>query len=230
MLEFQGVTIRQGGFALTADWSVAPGALISIIGPSGAGKSTLLAGLAGFAQNVEGRIKWSGSDLPPRPDARPVSMLFQDNNLFPHLSIAQNVGLGIRPALRLNTEEIARVSSALARVGLAGLEWRKPAALSGGQQSRAALARVLVQARPIVLLDEPFSALGPAMRVEMLDLVKEVAADLGALVMMVTHDPEEARRLGGRSVLVAEGVAHGPVPVEDLLANPPAALAAYLGR
>jgi thiamine transport system ATP-binding protein len=156
-------------------------------------------------------------------------MLFQDNNLFPHLTVAQNVALGIKPSLRINAEERQRIEKALADVGLEGYAERKPGALSGGQQSRAALARVLVQARPVILLDEPFAALGPALRAEMLGLVREVAARLGATLLMVTHDVGDARRLGGQAVFVEGGVAAAPVPVEDLLADPPPALSAYLG-
>ncbi len=164
MLELRDCVITQGDFTLRADWSLEPGARLAVIGPSGAGKSTLLAGIAGFAPLAGGTICWRGQDMPARPDARPVAMLFQDHNLFPHLSVAQNVGLGLKPSLRLGAREAARVKDALASVGLEGLDTRRPAALSGGQQSRVALARVLVMARPIILLDEPFSALGPGQR------------------------------------------------------------------
>jgi thiamine transport system ATP-binding protein len=156
-------------------------------------------------------------------------MLFQDNNLFPHLTVAQNVGLGIRPALRLSADESARVSDALGRVGLAGLEARKPAELSGGQQSRAALARVLVQARPLVLLDEPFAALGPALRNEMLDLVQELIEETQAALIMVTHAPEDVRRVADQVIFVADGVAQQPAPAAALMSNPPPALRDYLG-
>jgi thiamine transport system ATP-binding protein len=117
----------------------------------------------------------------------------------------------------------------LDRVGLKGMESRKPAALSGGQQSRVALARVLVQARDILLLDEPFAALGPALKAEMLDLVAELAQESGATLLMVSHDPGDARRIADQVVLVAEGVAQAPQPTAELLDNPPPALKAYLG-
>ena len=110
-----------------------------------------------------------------------------------------------------------------------GLEDRKPGALSGGQQSRAALARVLLQDRPLLLLDEPFAALGPALKVEMLDLVAELAAETGATLLMISHDPDDARRITDLAILVAEGVAHPPRSTADLLDNPPPALKAYLG-
>ncbi|MFN4193653.1 MAG: ATP-binding cassette domain-containing protein [Tabrizicola sp.] len=231
MLQLDRLTFTQPGFFLTADWSAEPGSLIAIMGPSGAGKSTLLSMIAGFLPPTSGRVLWQGADLAPVPPGqRPMTILFQDQNLFPHLTVAQNIGLGLTPDLRLSDADRARVGQALARVGLAGLEERRPAQLSGGQASRAALARALLRARPILLLDEPFAALGPALRAEMLELVREVARETGALVLMVTHDPEDARALGGSLAFVADGVAHPPVEAGKLLADPPPEVLEYLGR
>jgi len=231
VLTLEGVVLAQDAFRLTADWSVPAGARVAIIGPSGAGKSTLLSAIAGFFAPVSGRISWDGRDLGPlSPGDRPVSMLFQDQNLFPHLTIAQNLGLGIAPNLRLSPADHARIAEALRRVGLQGFGTRKPSQLSGGQQSRAALARALLRARPVLLLDEPFAALGPALKDDMLDLVAEVAAETGALVLMVTHDPADAQRFADVTVLVAEGRAEPPKPTAALFADPPPALQTYLGR
>ena len=230
MLRLDHVDIRQEGFRLTADWSVGKGARVVVIGPSGAGKSTLLMALAGFVPHL-GRITWDGSDLGPlAPGDRPLSILFQDQNLFPHLTLAQNLGLGLSPRLRLTPADHDRIRATLARVGLSGMAERRPGQLSGGQIGRAALARALLRARPILLLDEPFAALGPALKAEMLDLVSETATETGALVLMVTHDPADARRFADQTVLVAEGVAQAPMPTADLFANPPPALRDYLGR
>ena len=231
MLTLEGVVLAQDAFRLTADWSVPAGARVAIIGPSGAGKSTLLSAIAGLFAPVSGRISWDGQDLGPlSPGDRPVSMLFQDQNLFPHLTIAQNLGLGIAPNLRLSPADHARIAEALRRVGLQGFGTRKPSQLSGGQQSRAALARALLRARPVLLLDEPFAALGPALKDDMLDLVAEVAAETGALVLMVTHDPADAQRFADVTVLVADGRAEPPKPTAALFADPPPALQTYLGR
>lgn len=230
MLTVEDLVIRQDDFVLHADFAVQAGSIVAVIGPSGAGKSTLLNVVAGFFPQVSGRVLWDGRDLTSLPPAqRPMAILFQDNNLFPHLTVAQNVGLGIRPDLRLSDADRAKVEQALLRVGLAGLAARKPAALSGGQQVRVALARVLVQRRPLVLLDEPFAALGPALKAEMLDLVAQLAAETGATILMVSHDPADARRIAAQVILVAEGIAHAPQPTAALLDNPPPALAAYLG-
>jgi thiamine transport system ATP-binding protein len=154
-------------------------------------------------------------------------MLFQDNNLFPHLTISQNIGLGLRPDLRLTHADRVRVTGVLDQVGLTGFEARKPGALSGGQQSRAALARVLLADRPVVLLDEPFAALGPGLRAEMLGLVRDRLE--GRTMLMVTHEPEDAKRAADRVVLVADGVASGPRDTAALFADPPEALRDYLG-
>lgn len=230
MLTLEELRIVQDDFLLTADININAGSRLAIMGPSGAGKSTLLAVISGFFAPASGRVLWQGKDLTTLPPAaRPVSSIFQDNNLFPHLTIQQNVGLGIRPSGRLSRAEQNTVQESLARVGLDGFEARKPATLSGGQQSRAALARMLVQAHPIAVLDEPFSALGPAMRADMIALVCALCDDMGTTLLMVTHDPEDARRLDGNLSLVAEGHVTQPASAQDLLDNPPPELRAYLG-
>jgi len=230
MLELKSCIFTQGTFRLSADWTLPMGARLAVIGPSGAGKSTLLAGIAGFTENTEGHVALDGVTFPNSPAARPVAMLFQDHNLFPHLSIAQNVGLGLRPTTRLTPDEATQVETALSDVGLAGLGTRIPSELSGGQQSRAALARVLVMARPVILLDEPFAALGPAQRVEMLSLVTDLAARLKATVLMVTHDPTEARALDGHVCFVEDGTAQEPVTAQTFFESPPDGAKAYIGQ
>lgn len=231
MLTLDRLVLTQGDFRLTADLSVALGTICALIGPSGAGKSTLLSAIAGFFTPESGRILWQGQNLAPLPPGkRPLSILFQDQNLFPHLTVHQNLGLGLRPDLKLSVAEQGRIDAALTRTGLEGLGSRKPGALSGGQQSRVALARALLRARPLLLLDEPFAALGPALKAEMLDLVSTIAADTATTVLMVSHDPADARRIAPMTILVAEGQALPPVPTVALLDNPPPTLAAYLGK
>lgn len=230
MLTLENAQVQQDGFQLSADFSVPEGARVAVIGPSGAGKSTLLDAIAGFQPLARGKVILAEQDVTDVPPGkRPVSILFQDNNLFPHLTAAQNVGLGLRPDLRLDAQQKDQVQQALARVGLRGMEARKPGKLSGSQQSRVALARVLVQDRPLVLLDEPFAALGPALKVEMLDLVSDLLEGSGATLLLVTHDPQDARRIARQTILVTDGRAQGPVPTQALFDNPPEALRAYLG-
>jgi len=230
MLTFEDMRYTQDGFSLHADFAVRDGEMLAVIGPSGGGKSTLLNVVAGFLEPTSGRVLWDGRDMAgTAPGKRPVSILFQDNNLFPHMTVAQNVGLGLRPDLRLSVEQKAQVEAALERVGLAGYGARKPAALSGGQASRVALARMLLRGNPLVLLDEPFAALGPALKVEMLELVRDLMGETGATLMMVSHDPEDAKRIAQRTVLVAEGEAQVPVETGLLFSDPPKALQHYLG-
>ena len=229
MLTFDDITLAQGDFRLTADFEVSPG-ITAVIGPSGGGKSTLLGAIAGFLTPRAGHILWDNRDLGGlAPGARPVTMLFQDNNLFPHLTVAQNVGLALAPRLRLTVPQQVQVANALTQVGLTGMGDRKPGALSGGQQSRAALARVLLADRPVVLLDEAFAALGPALRSDMLELMQSRLAGQGRTVIMVTHDPADARAVAERVMLVANDTAHPPVDTQTLFAAPPPALQEYLG-
>ncbi len=231
MLRLEDATIVQGDFTLFADMTLEQGRKYAVIGPSGAGKSTLLSALCGFTPVIQGRLIWGKQDITDlAPGDRPMTMLFQDNNLFPHLNVTQNVGLGLRPNLRLDTAEHERVANALHRVGLSDHAVKKPGALSGGQQSRAALARVLVQARPFVLLDEPFAALGPALRNEMLDLVQDLVAETKAALIMVTHAPDDVRRIADQVIFVEGGRAHAPQPAMALLDNPPPELRDYLGE
>ncbi len=230
MLQLDHLVLAEPGFRLEADVTLPKGARCAVLGPSGAGKSTLLNAIAGFVVPQAGRILWQGQDITDLPPGqRPVTILFQDQNLFPHLTVERNLALGLSPEGRMDGAARARIADALARTGLEGLGARRPGQLSGGQQGRAALARALLRARPLLLLDEPFAALGPALKAEMLALVREVAEETGATVLMVTHDPQDARRFADVTMLVAEGRVDAPRETAALFADPPRALSAYLG-
>ncbi|SDY39827.1 thiamine transport system ATP-binding protein [Jannaschia faecimaris] len=230
MLRLEDVTLIQGTFHLAANATIPAGGITALMGASGSGKSTLLAAIAGFQPVTTGRILVDGTDITTlAPGDRPLSILFQDQNLFPHLSIADNVGLGLRPDLRLSQAQRQARDEVLERVGLTGMEARLPRALSGGQQSRAALARALLRGRPWLLLDEPFSALGPALRSEMLTLLRDTARDENLSVLMVTHAPEDARAVADHTAVIDDGVMAAPSPTGPLFENPPPALRAYLG-
>ena len=227
-LELRNVTLTQGEFHLSADVSMAKGGLSAVIGPSGAGKSTLFDAIAGFLETKTGQILLSGATLHTLPPGkRPIAMLFQDNNLFPHLNVQQNIGLALSHR-RLNQDQIAQVGAVLGKVGLDGFGLRRLSELSGGQRSRVALARVLLQDRPLWLLDEPFAALGPALKKEMLALVKSMAAETGATVLMITHDPADAQAFADQVLLVADHRVTGPFDTEAVFADPPEALRYYL--
>ncbi len=230
MLRLENGIIAQGDFRLTGSFALEPAQFVGVIGASGSGKSTLLGALSGVHSLSGGTLRWKDSvlnDLPP--SRRPIGILFQDGNLFPHLPVSGTLALALNPKGRLDAAGQAAVEAALDRVGLAGYGQRRPGALSGGQQARASLARVLLQAPDVMLLDEPFGALGPALKEEMLALVKEIAVDEGALTLLVSHEPTEVRALCDQIIWTAVGRVHGPSPTEDLFSAPPAPLRDYLG-
>lgn len=229
-LEVKALAFRYEDMAMRFDLAVERGAFLSIVGPSGAGKSTLLSLIGGFERPLDGQVLVDGKDITGLgPAQRPCTTLFQDHNLFAHLSVERNVGLGIDPGLRLGDAQRAEVRQSLADVGLAGLERRLPGQLSGGERQRAAIARCLVRHRPILLLDEPFAAVGPGLRREMLDLVRALQARLGLTVIMVTHDPGDARHAGGRTAFVQAGRVVLVDETERVLGSRLPEVRAYLG-
>jgi thiamine transport system ATP-binding protein len=205
-IDLEAVAFRYEDMQMRFDLHVEDGECLAVIGPSGAGKSTLLALIAGFERADSGRIRIGGQDVTRQhPSVRPVTMLFQDHNLFAHLDVAANVGLGIHPGLKLTAADLARVEAALEQAGLGGLAERLPSQLSGGERQRVALARSLVRDRPVLLLDEPFAALGPALRREMLDLVRALQAGRKLTVLLVSHQPEDALYAAARTAFVHGG-------------------------
>ncbi|MEJ6753482.1 MAG: thiamine ABC transporter ATP-binding protein [Amylibacter sp.] len=230
-IKLDNVKISHGKFSLQADFEIEKGKKIALLGPSGGGKSTLLSAIAGFKTPDSGRIFFENTDITSTPPAkRPIALLFQNHNLFPHLSVRNNIALGITTTLKLSLKEIETIDKALLRVGLDGLGNKMPSELSGGQQQRVALARCLIRKQPILCLDEPFAALGPALKKEMLDLVQEIAETTNATLLMVTHQPDDASYITDQTILIADGKAHRPITTNKLFANPPAALAKYLGN
>ncbi|WP_204527908.1 thiamine ABC transporter ATP-binding protein ThiQ [Citrobacter cronae] len=209
--------------------SVSRGEQVAILGPSGAGKSTLLNLIAGFLAPASGTMMIEGEDhIATPPSRRPVSMLFQENNLFSHLSVWQNIGLGLDPGLKLNALQREKMRHIARQMGLDSLLERLPGELSGGQRQRVALARCLVREQPILLLDEPFSALDPALRQEMLTLVAEVCRDKQLTLLMVSHSVEDAARIAPRSIVVADGRIAWQGKTDELLSGQ-ASASALLG-
>lgn len=222
--------------AFTFDLQVKSGAIVAVMGPSGAGKSTLLALLAGFIEPTMGDIVVTGeptldgkSIVGKAPSARPFSMLFQEHNLFAHLSVRENIGLGLHPGLKLNAAQRQQVEIAAEQVGVSAYLDRLPEQLSGGQRQRVALARCFVQPHPIWLLDEPFSALDPVLREEMLMLVKRLAAERQITVLMVTHHLSDAQAMASEVVFVANGRVEVCAPISELSsAHPNPEFAAFI--
>ncbi|WP_284278115.1 thiamine ABC transporter ATP-binding protein [Mesorhizobium huakuii] len=230
-VRLEKVSFSYGEAPLTFDVAFAAAEITAIMGPSGSGKSTLLNLVAGFETPQSGRVLIGGADVgADPPSARPVSMVFQENNLFGHLSVEQNVGLGRSASLRLTEADRIAIAEALERTGLSGKERRLPRELSGGERQRVALARVLVRDRPVLLLDEPFASLGPALRDDMLDLVAGVHAERGMTVLFVTHQPEDARRIGQNLVFLNNGTVAATGSADDFFAGAgPEAFRRYIG-
>ncbi len=206
MLVIENCRLTWPDFVADYSLSVKTGNLCAVIGPSGGGKTTLLHMIAGFETPVSGRLTFDGRDLLPlEPAKRPVAIVFQDHNLFPHLSVTQNIGLGLRPSLRLTDDERALVEETLEAVGLNGFGARKPGEMSGGQRQRVALARALVSGRPLILLDEPFSSLDPTLRREMILLVDEMRRKRPVTILMTIHTPEDAADVAEQMIFVADG-------------------------
>ena len=230
MLHVADVRFRHEGTEFHYELTVPQGSITALVGPSGGGKSTLLDLVAGFLEPSSGRIIIDGREMGGiAPADRPVTSLFQDHNLFGHLDVFTNVALGIRPNARLDPDECALVSAALERLQIGGLALRKPYELSGGERQRAALARCLVRRRPLLLLDEPFAALGPAMRRDFLDLVDQLRTEQGLTVVLVTHQPEDAARIADRLAVLAGGRIVAVGPRDQIMADPPPELRDYLG-
>jgi thiamine transport system ATP-binding protein len=230
MIKLENVGFRYEDMVMNFNLQVAKGELVGIIGPSGAGKSTLLSLIAGFDDPVSGRISIGGADMEGvAPDQRPVSMIFQDHNSFAHLDVWTNVALGISAYLKLDTQQHERVDEALARVGLSDFKARKATELSGGERQRIAIARALVRDKPVLLLDEPFTALGPALRRDMLDLIREIQVERKLTILMVTHQPEDARYAASRIAFVQNGrIAHVLPTKQFFAASAPVEISAYL--
>ena len=206
MITLDAVQFRYEDMLMNFNLRVARGEFVGVIGPSGAGKSTLLSLIAGFEHPLSGHIKIAGVDVEDvPPDSRAVSMIFQENNSFAHLDVYTNVALGISPRLKLDDQQRARVDGALERVGLTPYKSRRPTEISGGERQRIAIARALVRDKPILLLDEPFTALGPALRREMLDLIMGIQKERGLTVLMVTHQPEDAKYAASKIAFVDAG-------------------------
>ncbi len=201
-LRLENLAITLDGQTMIAlDARVAPGEVLTVMGPSGSGKSTLLAAITGAldpAFALSGRILLDGEDVTTLPtERRRIGILFQDELLFPHLSVGGNLAFGLTPLLRGRAARRARIDRALSEIGLDGFANRDPATLSGGQKARVALMRTLLAEPRALLLDEPFSRLDAARRGQIRELVFTRAKAQRLPVLLVTHDREDARAAGG---------------------------------
>ena len=202
-LTLDGVVIRRDGRTLV-DISdhVAPGEVLTVMGPSGSGKSTLLSYIIGTLDTgfaAQGRVELNGTDITDlAPEARHVGILFQDDLLFPHLSVGENLAFGLRASIKGRAERKRKIDAALEDIGLAGFAARDPDTLSGGQKARVSLMRMLLSGPKALLLDEPFSRLDTERRDKIRELVFAQARANGLPVLLVTHDHADADAAGGR--------------------------------
>lgn len=222
-------SLKESYLTISTNISLEPDKIYAVVGPSGAGKSTFLNLISGFASISSGSIIWNEQEISHLPPAkRSVSILFQDNNLFPHLSVWRNLALAVTHWPKISKDNEEKLKAVMSEVGILGLENRKPSQLSGGQQSRVALARVLLQKNKILLLDEPFSALGPSLKDQMLELIKKIAKNKKLLVLMVTHEPADAKKVASQTLVVKDKKVHPPLSTEKALDPVNGPLADYL--
>ena len=220
-----------GGEPLHFSTTFEAGSFTGLIGPSGSGKTTLINLIAGFEEPASGSINFDGVNAAGTdPADRPVTMVFQDNNLFAHLDVFTNIALGVSASLDLSGNDKALIAASMAETGLSGLGRRLPRELSGGQRQRVAIARALVRNRPVLLLDEPFAALGPALRRDMLRLVSGIHKQRRMTVILVSHDPADVKFAATHAAFLDAGRVVANRPVDALFsASDIPGLQGYLG-
>lgn len=209
-LEIEHLEKSFGATRVVKDFNlgIEKGEFISLLGPSGCGKTTVLRMVAGFETPTSGAIRIDGQDIVnTRPNQRQIGMVFQAYALFPNLTVAQNVGFGLKIAGMARAEAEDRVAEMLRLIGLPDLGGRYPFQLSGGQQQRVALARALAPSPRVLLLDEPLSALDAKIRVSLRTEIREIQQSLGITTIFVTHDQEEALSISDRIVVMNGGIA-----------------------
>ncbi|MBS0563264.1 MAG: ABC transporter ATP-binding protein [Proteobacteria bacterium] len=203
------------------DLAFEDGDFLAILGPSGCGKTTLLRMLGGFVEPSAGRIEIAGQDVTAlAPEKRPTNMVFQGYGLFPHMSVRQNIGYGLRLRGLPRAEVDARVEEMIALVRLEAFAARPPSALSGGQQQRVALARALIMKPKVLLLDEPFAALDLKLRQALQDELRALHRKTGGTFVFVTHDQTEAMALANRIVVMEKGRVVQVGSAEDIYLRP----------
>ncbi|WP_309065230.1 ABC transporter ATP-binding protein [Microbacterium sp.] len=222
-VSLQSLTKSFGEFTAVRDLDleVAPGEFLSMLGPSGSGKTTVLRVIAGFEEATSGTVRLSGVDVTRvPPHARNVNTVFQDYALFPHLTIAENVGYGLRVRGTGKAERVEQVTESLRRVRLDHVADRLPHQLSGGQRQRIALARALILRPQVLLLDEPLGALDKQLREQMQIELKQIQREVGITFIFVTHDQEEALTLSDRVAVFNNGRIEQVGSARDVYENP----------
>lgn len=206
MLMLENLTLHLGANHYCFNLLAGTEQVSAILGKSGSGKSTLLNLIAGFLAAESGELQWQQQSLlRTTANQRPITTLFQQHNLFTHLNVEQNIGLGISPNLKLNNQDKQNIEQVLEEVGLPDYAKHSAQKLSGGEQQRVALARCLLREQPLLLLDEPFSALDEHTRHEMIELTDTVIKKHNLCVVLVTHNQDDARMLNAQQYELNDG-------------------------
>lgn len=208
-LEIENMTMlySNGDGVRNINLAVQKGELVTLLGPSGCGKTTILRSIGGFIKNQEGRVLIDGVDIAPLPpEKRPTAMVFQSYNLWPHMTVYENMAFGLKLRKVPKAEQKQRITEMLELVKMSGHDKKYPGQMSGGQQQRIAIGRSLLLQPDVLLLDEPFSALDAKIRGQMREELRKIQTDLNITVVFVTHDQEEAMALSDRIVVMNKGV------------------------
>lgn len=206
MIKLENISIKLDNFRTKFTVEINKGEWVGIIGQSGAGKSTFLNLIAGFAQPEVGSLLINNTEMRNlSASKRSISSLFQDNNLFPHLSVYQNIAIAIKPNLKLHENEKGKIFEIIEYLNLSSKIHSSIGTLSGGERQRVALGRVMSSDKKILLLDEPFSQLDPNLRIEMLELIKKIREKKKITIIMAIHTPAEAIDFVSRFLLIKEG-------------------------
>ena len=206
MIKLENISLKLDNFRTKFTVEIKKGEWVGIIGQSGAGKSTFLNLIAGFAQPEVGSLLINNIEMRDLPASeRSISSLFQDNNLFPHLSVYQNIAIAIKPNLKLHDNEKKKIFEIIEYLNLSSKIHSSIGTLSGGERQRVALGRVMSSDKKILLLDEPFSQLDPNLRIEMLELLKKIREKKNITIIMAIHTPAEAIDFVSRFLLIKKG-------------------------
>ena len=208
------------------------GNILGIVGPSGSGKSTFLALLAGLIEPNSGEIIYNNQNITKKNiNERPFKIIFQNNNLFNHLTVQQNIGIGIKTNLKFAKKEIDKIQQQAELFGIKTLVDKYPPQLSGGEIQRTALARIMLQSQPILLLDEPFTGLDPTLRQELYDKLLKLKEINKMTLLLVTHYPEDCLKIADKVALISDGIIKEDKSTKDFFSKPYSkSINEYLGK